>query len=445
MRKKACFIQPTYRDASGRLFHGNRLLYSSLALPALSATIPPDWEKEFCLEYFKNVNYETDASVIGISSMGYDIIHGIEIAQEFKRRGKTVVFGGPQAHFTKGRVRPVCDAVVHGHPSPHEMKRILDDALQNRLAPEYQCGMNVSVPFDYSILPHRKIDFMPVLTSIGCCQKCTFCCTAALYGGFYRLRKLDHVLSDLCAVRKITRRAVFVDANIYNNRDYLLRLCARMKEEGFGLQWAAQCTVDIADDEEVLEALRAAGCLLLIVGFETLEQANLDQLGKPFRVERCRERVRRIQSAGIAVGGYFMLGLDGDTAGSFDAMYDFIHDAKIALPVLNLLLPAPGTRVFEQLKQEGRLRIQDEEDYLLNNLLYSTACNRCFYVPKQMSVSEAEKKFYALYRKLSSFREIVRRSISACPILSATLFTLNLAMRSECRAMAGSRAVAGVQ
>jgi hypothetical protein len=412
MRKKACFIQPTYRDASGRLFHGNRLLYSSLALPALSATIPPDWEKEFCLEYFKNVNYETDASVIGISSMGYDIIHGIEIAQEFKRRGKTVVFGGPQAHFTKGRVRPVCDAVVHGHPSPHEMKRILDDALQNRLAPEYQCGMNVSVPFDYSILPHRK---------------------------------LDHVLSDLCAVRKITRRAVFVDANIYNNRDYLLRLCARMKEEGFGLQWAAQCTVDIADDEEVLEALRAAGCLLLIVGFETLEQANLDQLGKPFRVERCRERVRRIQSAGIAVGGYFMLGLDGDTAGSFDAMYDFIHDAKIALPVLNLLLPAPGTRVFEQLKQEGRLRIQDEEDYLLNNLLYSTACNRCFYVPKQMSVSEAEKKFYALYRKLSSFREIVRRSISACPILSATLFTLNLAMRSECRAMAGSRAVAGVQ
>jgi len=445
MRKKVCFIQPTYRDASGRLFHGNRLLYSSLALPALSATIPPDWEKEFCLEYFENVNYETDASVIGISSMGYDIIHGIEIAQEFKRRGKTVVFGGPQAHFTEGRVRPVCDTVVHGHPSPCEMKRVLDDALQNRLAPEYRCGMNVSVPFDYSILPQRKIDFMPVLTSIGCCQKCAFCCTAALYGGIYRLRKLEHVLADLRAVRKTTRRAVFVDANIYNNRDYLLRLCARMEEEGFGLQWAAQCTVDIADDQEVLEALRAAGCLLLIVGFETLGQANLDQLGKPFRVERCRERVRRIGRAGIAVGGYFMLGLDGDTAASFDALYDFIHDARIALPVLNLLLPAPGTRTFEQLKQEGRLLIEDEEDYLLNNLLYSTACNRCFYVPKQMSVSEAEKKFYVLYRKLSSFREIIRRSISTCPTLSATLFALNLAMRSEYRAMAGSRIAGGVQ
>jgi hypothetical protein len=51
---------------------------------------------------------------------------------------------------------------------------------------------------------------------------------------------------------------------------------------------------------------------------------------------------------------------------------------RIALPVLNLLLPAPGTRMFEQLKQEGRLLIEDEEDYLLNNLLYSTACNRCF-------------------------------------------------------------------
>src|SRR5208283_6244383 len=94
IRRKIYFIQPTYRDQNGHLLKGSSIFIHSLALPTLSAAVPPYWEKEFCLEFFEDVNYDSDASVIGISSMGYDIIHGHEIAEEFKKRGKTVIFGG---------------------------------------------------------------------------------------------------------------------------------------------------------------------------------------------------------------------------------------------------------------------------------------------------------------------------------------------------------------
>jgi len=440
VKEKIYLIQPTYRDATGGLLQGKRMLYSSLALPALSATVPADWEKEFCLEYFDDVNYETDASVIGISSMGYDILHGIEIAQEFKRRGKTVLFGGPQARLTLDILSRVSDAVVHGHPGPREMHAILRDTLDNKLSPEYRCGYHINFPFDYSILHRARVELMPVLMGVGCRWNCTFCCTAALYQGEYRYRKIEHVLTDLSSARRTRRRGVFVDANIYNNREYLLRLCRRMREMNLGLQWGAQCTVDVGDDAEVLRELQAAGCALLIVGFETLGQANLDHIGKPVRADLHLERARRIRDAGIALGGYFILGLDDDTAETFDTVFDFIQGAGVALPILNLLLPAPGTRVFAQLKNEHRLLVDDEKVFLLNNMLYATACNRAFYVPRKLTARVAEERFYELYDRLSSFPEIIRRSVSLSPALAPMLFALNLAMRRECRAMTGKDA-----
>ena len=180
MNKKIYLIQPTYRNPKGNLYKGKTLIYGSLALPALSAVIPPDWEREFCIEYYDDVNYETDASVIGISSMGYDILHGTEIAQEFRKRGKIVIFGGTQAHFSATRIGSFCDSIVYGNPSPRDMDNILTDALKGQLAHEYRCGQDLNFPFDYSILANKRMRFIPVLTSVGCKENCDFCCTAAI-------------------------------------------------------------------------------------------------------------------------------------------------------------------------------------------------------------------------------------------------------------------------
>ena len=298
MKKKIYLVQPTYSNRDGQLFKCKSLYIYSLALPALSAAIPFDWEKDFCLECFEDVNYKTDASVIGISSMGYDLFHGYEIAQKFKKHGKIVLFGGPQIHFSHHRIDSICDSVIYGHPGPKDMARILGDIEARRLASKYHCGKEINFPFDYSVFDNKRILFMPVLTSIGCRNCCEFCCTAALYNGHYRLRRIEHVLADLQVICRRTRNAVFVDSNIYNNREYLLRLCSRIVKENIRFRWGAQCSIDIGEDSEALHLLKQAGCRILFVGLETINQSNLDGFNKHYCVERYPELIRRIKKSG---------------------------------------------------------------------------------------------------------------------------------------------------
>lgn len=433
MKKKIYLIQPTYRDRNGNLLKGQSIFIHSLALPILSNTIPSDWEKEFCLEYFEDVNYETDASVIGISSMGYDLVHGIEIGNAFKKRGKTVIFGGYQAVFSKNLLHSICDSIVFGNPGPMEMKNILVDIEAGTAAPQYYCDSNINFPFDYSIFNGKRIQFMPLLSSVGCRNRCDFCCTAAVYKEHYRLRNPKHVLADLRAARRMTRYVGFVDSNIYNNRDYLLRLCSMIIKENLNIRWGAQTTIDIGEDWEVLKLLRRAGCGILFVGLETPHQASLDSVGKRYFVEGYRELIKRIHKAGISIAGYFIVGLDGDSNSTFEALFDLIHDARVNLPILNILLPAPGTKIFDRLKKEGRLLIQKEEEFLLNNIYYNTSCNRCFFIPKQMSVEEVEGKFIDLLRRLCSYRETIHRIVTIDPAGMVFLLLMNLSFREECK------------
>jgi radical SAM superfamily enzyme YgiQ (UPF0313 family) len=432
MKKKIYLIQPTYRNLNGRLLKGKSVSFHSLALPILSATVPSDWEKEFCLEYFEDVNYESEASVVGISSMGYDLSHGLEIAESFKKRGKTVIFGGYQAYFSRGLLRPLCDSIVFGNPGPREMKRILDDVESAQLESEYHCGTEIDFAFDYSVFAGKRIYFMPILSSVGCRNQCDFCCTAAIYKGRYRLRHLDHVFADLHGARRRTRYLAFLDSNMYNNREYLVRLCSRIIHESLDIRWGAESTIDIAEDPKVLNLLRRAGCKILFIGLETLNQRNLNSINKPYSAERYRQLIRQIHKAGIYVAAYFILGLDGDTRSYFDDLFDFIHNTRINLPSLNLLHPAPGTRIFDRLKGEGRILIKNEGEFIQNkDLHYNVSCNQCFFVPKELSVEEAENSFIDLYRRLSSFREILWRSATFDPLGVAFLLYINLSFRSD--------------
>jgi radical SAM superfamily enzyme YgiQ (UPF0313 family) len=436
MKKKIYLIQPTYRSVDGRLLQGRRLFLHSLALPALSAAVPPDWEKQFCLEYFEDIDFDTDAGIVGISCMCSDIFRGTEIAEEFRRRGKMVLFGGVTAQLWRHLIDPFADAVVLGHPGPVQIKEILDDALGGRLRHEYRFGMNVDFPFDYSLLAGRRISFMPVLSSVGCRNHCEFCSTAAMDKGHYHLRPVNVIASDMRAVRRMTRRIAFVDTNLYNDREHLAELCERMIAEDFGFIWGSECTLSIGDDPRTLRLLRRAGCRLLIVGIESISQSNLRDMSKPNCVHRYGEQLAAIRKAGISVGGFFIFGFDGDSESTLEELCRFIRDSRINLPLVNILTPVPGTALFDRLKSEGRLRMGDEVEFLKQNLAYDTPMYRCYFVPRQMSPTEAEQALLELRSRLCSVPETFRRSLVRDPLLAAVLLTMNLRYRAETRAIA---------
>jgi radical SAM superfamily enzyme YgiQ (UPF0313 family) len=438
VKRKIYLIQPTYRALNGMLLQGKSLSLHSCAIPALAASIPKEWERETCLEFFENINYNSDASVVAISSMGYDIIHGREIAETFRRLGKVVIFGGYQAHFSRQKLSDVADCIVYGYPGIDAMTSILDDVQSRHLLPEYDVGIDLNFPFDYSILHNRRITFMPILASIGCRHQCDFCCTGARHKGKYRLRKLKYVLSDLLAIRNHTNRFALVDSNIYNNRDYLITLCNTIERAGFDFRWGAEATIDIGEDDEALSALHRAGCRMLYIGFETLNQHNLNSVNKPYDTAIYKRAMNGIHQYGFVVAGYFIVGLEGDTVETFNELFEFIHNTRINLPVINILLPAPGTALFERLGREGRLLVKTEEEYLKNALFYSSSCSRCFFLPAGLTVNELEKGLIDLRRRLASLREIVRRSLVRNPIAAAFLLSMNVKFQYDSRRMAAA-------
>jgi radical SAM superfamily enzyme YgiQ (UPF0313 family) len=431
MKKKIYYIQPTYRDSNGKLFKGKSLHVHSLAIPALSAATPEGWEKEISIEYFENLNFGSDASVIAITSMGYDIVRGMEIAEEFRKRGKIVIFGGYQSNFSSKYLFDHCDSVVHGNPGPKHMSIILSEAEERILKREYYCGIDVNFPFDYSVLAGRKISFMPVLSSVGCANDCDFCCTAAIYGGCYRLRKVEYVMQDLLTVNKLTRKAGFVDNNIYNNREYLLILLKEMIQKKISLLWGAQATVNIGDDTEALHYLYKSGCRVLFIGMESVNQKNLDEVNKKFVAEDYRKKIKNVHNSGIKIAAYFMFGLENDTKETLNDIYRFVNLTGIEIPLLNFLTPAPGTRVYDRLKSEGRLLFHDDKELLSKKHFYNSACNTCFFIPRFMTPEEAEKSFLELYRKLAGYFQILKRSANLNPFMMAFLLGMNIVFRSE--------------
>jgi radical SAM superfamily enzyme YgiQ (UPF0313 family) len=429
--KKIYLIQPTYRDRDGRLLKGQRLFLHSLAISALSGAVPSDWQKEFCLEYFDEVNLEADASVIAISCMVCDIFHAIELAEEFRKRGKTVIIGGCAAKLWYGVVRASADSIVFGNPGLVEMKALLADAEAQRLRPEYHFGMDVDFPFDYSPLANRPISFMPVLGSVGCRNRCEFCATATMLRGAYHLRSVDAVMADLHEARKVTRRIAFVDTNFTNSRDHVLAICERMTKEKLDLFWGAESTIAVGDDPEVLAALQRTGCRMLFIGIESVNEAGLSDLRKPNVVRRFLQQLKNIREAGILVAGFFIVGLDGDDRGCVDELFDFIRDTGIAVPMVNILTPIPGTDLYNRLKREGRMLMVRDEEFLQQNLVYNTPMYRCYFRPNPMEPREAEMACLGLRERLFSIPEILRRAVKTDPITTFFLLTMNWSLRRE--------------
>jgi radical SAM superfamily enzyme YgiQ (UPF0313 family) len=408
----------------------------SYNLPILSATIPPDWNKTFCLEYCNPVNYDSGASVIIVASAGYDIAHALEIARRFKSRGKTVIAGANMDALSDRLLGECCDAVFQGYPDPPMMRRMLTDAAAARLERTYRPErQNMDYPLDYEVLEGMPLSFLPVLASLGCKNSCTYCCYPPAYHGRYHLRPLERVLADFAAASAFGKPIAFLDANLYNNRAFLLRLARAIAAQGTKTTWGAQCTADIGDDPEVLEAIYRAGCRLLVFGLESLQHENMVQLNKPYRVEGYSRQLKAIKRAGIQIVAFFMVGMDGDNHSTFGEIDEFIKNNPIAVPYLHLLFPVPGTALYDKLKTEGRLASELFDEYSRLDPRYSVPCSSAFFRPKGLTAQELEEGYFRLAKRVSTIPRILRRSMVSDPRLAAGIWSMN---------MEGRRFVAGM-
>ena len=125
-------------------------------------------------------------------------------------------------------------------------------------------------------------------------------------------------------------------------------MCRRIKDEKLKLEWGAQFTIDIANDDESIELLEKSGCKLLMIGLESLSQINMQNVSKNYSTENYFNQIKKLKRFGIHVFGLFLLGLDDDKPSDFDALYQFIQESGIVVAGLNILLPAPETPILRE-------------------------------------------------------------------------------------------------
>ena len=206
---------------------------------------------------------------------------------------------------------------------------------------------------------------MSIQTSRGCPLDCDFCSVTAFNGRQYRRRPTDDVLDELETIAG--ELLFFVDDNIIgygrHSREATLNLFRGMVERGMDKQWFCQASVNVADDPEVLEWASRAGCRMIFLGIEAEDEDALRSVNKRLNAKRgtgtYNETFRRIHSAGIAVLGAFIFGIDGDTPAALVRRADYIIESDVDVMQTTAMTPLPGTRLFQQFKSERRLLYTD--------------------------------------------------------------------------------------
>ena len=385
----------------------------SLSLLTLAALTPDDVDVEYVeIPHIADLNSRRlpDFDAVAISSYSAQIGEAYTLADRLRARGTKVILGGPHVTALPQEALEHADAVVLGEAEPL-WPRVVEDLGLGRLDRIYRAAAGplydlrqAPVP-RFRLLDPENYNRIPIQTSRGCPHCCEFCAGSRLYGPGYRQKTVEQVLGEIRAVGEIWERPFleFADDNLFVDRRWGRELLERLRP--LGVRWFAETDISIADDPELVQALRPSGCYQLLIGLESLSRENLAAIEssgwKAARLEHYVRAVRTIQDAGVTVNTCFIVGLDHDTPAVFDDIRQFVRQAEPLEIQVTVLTPFPRTPLFQRLRREGRL---DEPPFWHKCTLFDVN-----YRPAGMSREELRRGLYELFRNLYNEDAFARR------------------------------------
>ena len=376
-----------------------------LVFAILANLTPPDIEIQLFDDRIENILFdvETDLAVITIGV--FTAMRAYQIAKEYKKRNVHVIMGGPHATLASQEVSFHADSVVIGD-AELIWPEIICDLLKNQLKPFYKSSALTSIfstTFNRSVFDNKK--YLPiniVQWGRGCIKSCDFCSINAFYGKKQFHRPIDEVAAEIETLNK--NFIFFADDNLlYNNsktKEFLINLSK------LNIKYSCQISIDVANNEKLVKLLAKSGCAVVIIGFETLNSANLKQMNKRwFSVQKYEKAIQLFRDNGIMVYGTFVFGYDGDSLDSFKYTLDFTLKNKLLLANFNPLTPIPGTNLYIRLMKEKRM-IYDKW-WLEPDYMYGKAT---FY-PKNISPDELAEGCFMARKKFNTFKNIFNRCL----------------------------------
>lgn len=271
---------------------------------------------------------------------------------------------------------------------------------------------------------------MPLQFSRGCPFDCEFCNIAELNGKVPRVKSPAKFMEELNSLYDHGWRGALmvVDDNFICSKtkakELLKELIKWRKEKNYTATYVTQISLNLADDEELLNLMQDAGFSSVFIGLETPSKKSLEECGKFHNKNRdMLQDIKKIHSYGLEVYGGFIVGFDQDDETIFDTQFKFIQEAGIVVATIGLLNALPGTKLYYRLKEENRLTNESSGD----NMDYST--NFIPKMNKNLLVSEYKKLLHALYsvenyynRVFNFVKEYKQHSKGALNLYSLIIF-----------------------
>ncbi|MGA2112738.1 MAG: B12-binding domain-containing radical SAM protein [Anaerolineales bacterium] len=337
-----------------------------LGLLTVAAMLPQSWERRLVDLNVRDLT-EQDlawADLAFVSAMQVQRDSARRLISRCKQAGVKVVAGGPLFTCEPERMEGVDHYVLN--EAELTLPPFLADLAQGIAQPVYSTTefadlAQTPVP-EWKLLDLDRYASMSLQYSRGCPYSCDFCNVTVLFGHRPRTKSAEQILAELESLYALGWRdpVFFVDDNFIGNRktlkEEILPALIAWRQGKKGLPFNTEVTINLADDEELLDLMAQAGFDSVFVGIETPDEDGLTDCHKLQNKGRdLAESVRRIQRRGMMVQAGFIVGFDTDTPAIFQRQIEFIQQSGIVTAMVGLLQAPYGTKLYQRLHREGRL------------------------------------------------------------------------------------------
>jgi radical SAM superfamily enzyme YgiQ (UPF0313 family) len=367
---KVLLVNPEFPDTYWSFrhalpFEGKKCAFPPLGLLTVSSLLPRSCERRLVdlnIEKLKTSQIEW-ADMVFVTGMlaQKESLH--IVVERAKKLGKCIVLGGPYVTSTIEEL-PHADHIFQGEAET-TLPQFFKDLERGEAKRVYKAAerppLSLAPIPDFGLANLKRYSAMSVQYSRGCPFSCEFCDIIEIYGRVPRTKSNQQILAEFDALRSLGwRGTVFiVDDNFIGNKKNVRQLMPALsewqKKNDYPFSLLTEASVNLADDEDLLNHMREANFRRVFLGIETPVEESLKEAQKTQNRGNLLESVKRIQNYGMEVMAGFIVGFDNDPADIFERQINFIRESAIPLAMVGMLNALPDTQLWKRLEKEGRL------------------------------------------------------------------------------------------
>ena len=340
-----------------------------------AAALPDDIDISFTDENVEELNFDEACDWVAISMMlSVQVKRGWAIADEYRKRGKQVIFGGISTMLHAEETMEHADSIFLGE-AESRMEEVLEDWRNGTLKKVYNYmlqnpDINLIKParrdlYKRELYNHKGVQMVDLFhASRGCRFSCYPCAVSYLGGRMFRPRPMEQVVEELATIDN--NRLFIVDNSLAQNKKWEMELFKEMIP--FKKKWISHT---IEDDPKVLDIAAQAGAWYVY-------QAVYDTSNY------IKERVKRYHDYGIGVEGTVLLGLDNQSEDDIKRLIDFLLEIDLDLAEFTIMTPFPHTKGYDDYLRQGRIFDFDWNNYNAGQVVFQ---------PKQMTAERLQELY----------------------------------------------------